>query len=119
MKVLFICYPKCTTCQKAEKWLNDNGIDFEKRDISLDNPKKEELQKWIPLSGEKTRKFFNTSGLIYKNERIKEKLDNMGDEDMIDMLSERGMLVKRPIVIAGNKVLVGFKEEKWKEAFLK
>ena len=114
----FICYPKCTTCQKARKWLDENNIEYEFRDIKLENPSLEELTAWYKLSGLPLRKFFNTSGLLYKSMELKTKLPNMTDEEMLALLATDGMLVKRPLSIGDDFVLVGFKEAEW-EAKLK
>ena len=111
----FICYPKCTTCKKAEKWLNDNGIGYEMRDIKADNPTYDELNDWYNLSGLPLKKFFNTSGLLYKSMNLKEKLPTMSDNEMLKLLSSDGMLVKRPLLIGDDFVLVGFKESEWEE----
>ena len=114
----FICYPKCTTCQKARKWLDENKIEYEFRDIKTDNPSLEELTAWYKLSGLPLRKFFNTSGLLYKSMDLKNKLPAMTDDEMLALLATDGMLVKRPLLISDNFVLVGFKEADW-EAQLK
>ena len=111
--VKFICYPKCTTCQKAEKWLDDNNIEYELRDIKQDNPTFEELCEWYKKSGLDIKKFFNTSGLLYKSMNLKDKLPGMSDEEMLQLLSSDGMLVKRPILVGDDFVLVGFKETDW------
>ena len=111
----FICYPKCTTCQKARKWLDENNIEYEFRDIKLENPSLEELSAWYKLSGLPLRKFFNTSGLLYKSMELKTKLPNMADEEMLSLLATDGMLVKRPLAIGDDFVLVGFKEAEWAE----
>ena len=111
----FICYPKCTTCQKARKWLDENNIEYEFRDIKLENPGLEELTAWYKLSGLPLRKFFNTSGLLYKSMELKTKLPNMTDEEMLALLATDGMLVKRPLAIGDDFVLVGFKEAEWAE----
>ena len=111
----FICYPKCTTCQKAKKWLDDNKIEYELRDIKLDNPTLEELTEWYMKSGLPLKKFFNTSGLLYKSLELKDKLPTMTEEEMLNLLSTDGMLVKRPLLIGQDFVLVGFKEAEWKE----
>ena len=115
---LFLEYPKCSTCQKAKKWLEQNCIDYIDRNIVEMNPTKEELKKWIKLSGVEIKKFFNTSGLKYKELNLKEKLPKISDEEKIDILASNGMLVKRPLLINKNKVLIGFKEKEWEE-FLK
>lgn len=111
----FICYPKCTTCQKARKWLDENNIEYEFRDIKIENPSLEELTAWYKLSGLPLRKFFNTSGLLYKSMELKTKLPNMTDEEMLSLLATDGMLVKRPLAIGDDFVLVGFKEAEWVE----
>ena len=113
MKVLFIEYPKCSTCQKAKKWLEQNNIEFGDRHIVENNPTKDELRKWIKQSGYDIKKFFNTSGMKYKEMNLKEKLPNMTDEEKIVILSTDGMLVKRPLVITDKVILVGFKEKEW------
>lgn len=113
MKVLFIEYPKCSTCQKAKKWLEQNNIEFDDRHIVENNPTKDELRKWINQSGYDIKKFFNTSGMKYKELNLKEKLPNMTDEEKIEVLSTDGMLVKRPLVITDKIILVGFKEKEW------
>ena len=111
----FICYPKCTTCQKARKWLDEKAIEYEFRDIKAENPTLEELTAWYKLSGLPLRKFFNTSGLLYKSMELKTKLPNMTDEEMLALLATDGMLVKRPLAIGDDFVLVGFKEAEWVE----
>ncbi len=111
----FICYPKCSTCQKARKWLDENNIEYEFRDIKTENPSAEELAAWHKLSGLPLRKFFNTSGLLYKSMELKTKLPNMTDGDMLALLATDGMLVKRPLAIGDDFVLVGFKETEWAE----
>ena len=112
--IKFICYPKCTTCQRAKKWLDDNKIEYELRDIKLDNPSLEELTEWYNKSGLPIKKFFNTSGLLYKSLDLKNKLPKMSEEEMLKLLATDGMLVKRPLLIGDNFVIVGFKETKWK-----
>ena len=112
--IKFICYPKCTTCQKAKKWLDDNKIEYELRDIKEDNPTLEELSAWYRSSGLPLKKFFNTSGLLYKSMELKDKLPTMSEEEQLKLLSSDGMLVKRPLVIGDDFVLVGFKESEWK-----
>ena len=109
----FICYPKCTTCQRAKKWLDDNQIEYELRDIKLDNPTLEELTEWYKKSGLPLKKFFNTSGLIYKSLDLKNKLPEMNEDEMLKLLATDGMLVKRPLLIGDDLVLVGFKENEW------
>lgn len=109
----FICYPKCTTCQKAKRWLEDRQITFELRDIKTDNPSYEELDAWYRRSGLPLKKFFNTSGLLYKSMELKDKLPGMTEEEMLRLLAADGMLVKRPLLISDTFVLVGFKETDW------
>ena len=116
--IRFICYPKCTTCQRAKKWLDDNNIEYELRDIKLDNPTLDELVEWYKKSGLPLKKFFNTSGLLYKSLDLKNKLPAMTEDEMLKLLSTDGMLVKRPIIIGADFVLVGFKEADW-DAILK
>ena len=111
----FICYPKCTTCQKARKWLDENNIEYEFRDIKIEKPTLEELTAWYKLSGLPLRKFFNTSGLLYKSMELKTKLPAMTDEEMLALLATDGMLVKRPLAIGDDFVRVGFKEVEWAE----
>ena len=111
----FICYPKCTTCQKAKKWLDDNKIEYELRDIKLKNPTLEELTEWYNKSRLPLKKFFNTSGLLYKSMDLKNKLLDMTEDEMLQLLSTDGMLVKRPILVGNDFVLVGFKEVEWNE----
>ena len=114
----FICYPKCTTCQKAKKWLDDNKIEYELRDIKEKNPSFEELTDWYQISGLPLKKFFNTSGLLYKSMELKDKLPTMSEEEQLKLLATDGMLVKRPLVIGEDFVLVGFKESEWREKFI-
>ncbi len=111
----FVCYPKCTTCQKAKKWLDENGVEYEMRDIKENNPSYEELAAWYGKSGLQLKKFFNTSGLLYKSMDLKDKLPEMSDEEKLSLLSSDGMLVKRPILVGEDFVLVGFKESEWRE----
>ena len=113
--IKFICYPKCTTCQKAKKWLDDNKIEYELRDIKEDNPTLEELAVWYKLGGFPLKKFFNTSGLLYKSMKLKDKLPTMTEEGQLKLLATDGMLVKRPLVIGEDFVLVGSKESEWSE----
>ncbi len=112
----FICYPKCTTCQKAEKWLKSTGVEYEFRNIKEENPTAQQLRDWHKRSGLPLKKFFNTSGLLYRSLELKEKLPQMSEEEMISLLSSDGMLVKRPLLVAKDFVLVGFKEAQWAEA---
>ena len=113
--IKFICYPKCTTCQKAKKWLDDNKIEYELRDIKEDNPSLEELTAWYKMSRLPLKKFFNTSGLLYKSMELKDKLPAMSEDVQLKLLATDGMLVKRPLVIGEDFVLVGFKESEWSE----
>ena len=115
----FICYPKCTTCQKAKKWLDDNGIEYELRDIKTDNPTADELALWHEKSDLQLRKFFNTSGLLYKSMELKDKLPGMSEAEMLNLLATDGMLVKRPLLVGEGFVLVGFKEANWTERLKK
>lgn len=117
MSVLFINYPKCSTCINARKWLEEHKIDFTSRHIVEDNPKKEELKKYVALSGLPVKKFFNTSGVLYRQINLKEKLAKASEDEMLDILSSNGMLVKRPLVIADKGVLIGFKKDQWEEFF--
>lgn len=113
MMLKLICYPKCTTCQKAEKWLDDNAIGYESRDIRLDNPTLDELTEWHKMSGLPLKKLFNTSGLLYKSLGLKNRLPSMSEEEMLKLLATDGMLVKRPLLIGEGFVLVGFQEAEW------
>lgn len=113
MSVLFVCYPKCTTCQKALKWLDAHGVDVTVRDIKQQNPTEEELRDWHRKSGLPLKRFFNTSGLLYKSMGLSKKLPELSEEEQFNLLASDGMLVKRPIVVSGDTVLVGFKEADW------
>ena len=113
--IKFICYPKCTTCQKAKKWLDDSKTEYNLRDIKEDNPTFDELSAWFKMSGLPLKKFFNTSGLLYKSMELKTKLPKMSEEEQLKLLATDGMLVKRPLVIGKDFVLVGFKESEWSE----
>ena len=115
MSKLFINYPKCSTCKKAEKFLKENNIEFINRNIVEENPNAEELALWMEKSGLEPRKFFNTSGVLYREMNLKDKIKTMSKEEMIEILSTNGMLVKRPLLVMDDKVLVGFKEENYKE----
>ena len=115
MKSIFIEYPKCSTCQKAEKWLKENKIEYEKRNIVEEKPTQKELENWIKQSGKEIKKFFNTSGLKYKELNLKEKLPNMTDKEKIKLLASNRMLIKRPLLITNNTVLAGFREQEWNE----
>ena len=114
--MLFIEYPKCTTCQKAKKFLTDNGVEFTARHIKEDNPTYEELKLWYEKSGLPLKRFFNTSGLLYKSMDLKSKLPEMSEDEQLKLLSTDGMLVKRPILITEDKILVGFRENEWLDA---
>lgn len=111
--MLFVCYPKCSTCKKARKWLEENGIAFDERDIKEENPTRKELVKWHKQSGLPLRRFFNTSGMLYRELQLKDKLPNMTEDEMYDLLASDGMLVKRPLLIKDDAVLVGFKQGEW------
>ena len=111
--MLFLCYPRCSTCQKAKKWQEEHNIEFTERNIVEENPSFDELQTWYKQSGLPLKKFFNTSGLVYKEMQLKDKLPSMSEEEQLKLLASNGMLVKRPMVINEDKVLVGFKEAEW------
>ena len=113
MSVLFVEYPKCSTCQKAKKWLDQHGVAYEDRHIKEQNPTEEELKEWYSRSGLPLRKFFNTSGMLYKSLQLKEKLPQMSEEEQLRLLATDGMLVKRPLIVMEDRVLVGFKEAEW------
>ena len=113
--MLFIQYPPCSTCQKAKKWLDEHNISYTNRHIKEDKPSYEELKRWYEKSGLPLKKFFNTSGLLYKSLNLKDKLPTMTDEEQLQLLSTDGMLVKRPIVVTEDAVLVGFKEAQWQQ----
>ncbi len=115
MKNTFIEYPKCTTCKKAKKWLQENKIEAEERNIVTETPTVQELEKWIQKSGQDIKKWFNTSGLKYKELNLKNKLGTMSQKEKIELLASDGMLIKRPLLISDKVILIGFKEEKWKE----
>ena len=112
----FVCYPRCTTCQKAKKWLEEAGVFVAMRDIKVENPTAEELRGWWKASGLPLRKFFNTSGLLYKSMNLKDRLPAMSDEEMLELLAGDGMLVKRPILVGEGFVLVGFRMEEWEQS---
>ena len=113
--VLFVEYPKCSTCQKAKKWLLENQVEFEDRHIVEDNPSKEELKVWYEKSGLPLKRFFNTSGMKYKELKLKDKLPDMTEEEQLELLASDGMLVKRPVLVGDNFDLTGFKEKEWTE----
>ena len=112
--MLFVEYPKCTTCKKAKKFLDENSVLYEDRNIKEENPTVEELKKWHEISGLPLKRFFNTSGLLYKEMKLKDRLSEMSDEEKYELLATDGMLVKRPILVTDSTVFVGFKEEAWK-----
>jgi arsenate reductase len=113
--MFFVEYPKCTTCKRAKSWLDEHGIEYTDRNIKEENPAYDELKEWHKLSGLPLKKFFNTSGMLYRSMELKSKLDNMSEEDQLKLLSSDGMLVKRPIVINDGKVIVGFRSEEWEK----
>lgn len=117
--VLFVEYPKCTTCQKAKKWLEANGISFTDRHIKEDNPTKEELTQWYQRSGLPIKRFVNTSGMLYREMKLKDRIPQMTDDEILELLSSDGMLVKRPILVGEDFVTTGFKEDTWKSIFNK
>ena len=116
--MIFLCYPKCSTCQKAKKYLDEKGIAYTLRDIKLENPTREELAKWHKQSELPLKKFFNTSGLQYRTLELKDRLPQMSEDEMLDLLAQDGMLVKRPLLISEGAVFVGFKEEQWAQLAL-
>ena len=113
--MLLVHYPKCSTCQKAKKWLNEKGVEFEERNIKDENPTKEELKTWHEKSGMPLKKFFNTSGMIYREMQLKDKLPDMTEEEQYELLSTDGMLVKRPILVTDTAVVTGFREKEWEK----
>ena len=113
--IVFFCYPKCSTCQKAKKWLQENSVEFTERDIVKANPTEEELKKFYKKSKKELKKFFNTSGILYREMELKDKLPTMTEEEMLKLLATDGKLVKRPMIVTKDVVLNGFKEEEWKE----
>ena len=115
--MLFVCYPKCTTCKKAKKWLEEQNVEFNERHIAEDNPSYEELKEWHAKSGLPLKKFYNTSGMLYKEMQLKDKIPQMTEEEQLRLLATNGMLVKRPIAVTEEKILVGFKEAEWEEVF--
>lgn len=118
MKMLFVCYPKCSTCMKAKKWLEEKGLEYETRDIKTDNPTADELKEWWEKSGLPLKRFFNTSGNLYKEMKLKDKLPSMTEEEQIALLASDGMLVKRPILVDGANVLTGFRVKDWEEKLI-
>jgi len=119
MEYQFICYPKCTTCLKAKKWLDENGISYQFRDIKLQNPNHSEISAFYKMSGLPLKKFFNTSGKLYKELALKDKLPDMSEEEQLQLLASDGMHVKRPILVGNGKILIGFKEADWTSALKK
>ena len=115
MGVLFLEYPKCSTCKKAKKWLEDNSVEFTDRHIKEENPTAEELSEWHKKSGLPLKKFFNTSGVLYKELKLKDKLPEMSEQEQLELIATDGMLVKRPLIIGDDFVLVGFKEAEWEK----
>lgn len=115
--IKLICYRKCSTCRKAEKYLEELGLDYEWRDIDLDIPSKEELRKWWERSDYDIKRFFNTSGMVYREKKLKDKLPSMTDEEKLELLSTNGMLIKRPLLITDDRVILGFKEKEWEDYF--
>lgn len=115
MSFLFIEYPKCSTCQKAKKWLTENNIDFTDRNIVEQNPTVEELSTWFKQSGLPLKRFFNTSGMLYKEQNLKDKLPTMSEEEQLELLASNGMLVKRPLLIGEDKILIGFRPDDWEK----
>lgn len=115
MSILYLEYPKCSTCKKAKNWLEKNHIVFQQRDIVQQNPTKEELQAWHKKSGMPLKKFFNTSGLVYKELGLKDKLKDMTEQQQYEILATNGMLVKRPIIVTDDTILIGFKEAEWEK----
>lgn len=113
--MLILCYPKCSTCQKAKKWLDEQGVSYTERNIKEENPTFDELKEWYAKSGLPLKKFFNTSGLIYKSMNLKEKLPQMSENEQLELLATDGMLVKRPLVVGDDFVLTGFREKEWNE----
>ena len=115
--MLAVCYPRCSTCRKAVKWLEDNNIEYTYRDIKTDNPTEEELREWHAISGLPLKRFFNTSGMLYKDMHLKDRLPDMSEDEQFRLLASDGLLVKRPIAVSDSKVLVGFREAEWEAAF--
>ena len=115
----FICYPKCTTCKKAQKWLDEHGVEYDFRHIKDENPSEEELREWHAKSGLPLKKFFNTSGMLYKEMKLKDRLPEMSEDEQFKLLASDGLLVKRPIIVTDDVVLTGFKESDWEEKVLR
>ena len=117
MENVFIEYPKCSTCKRAKKWLEENNIEFDERNIIQETPTIKELEEWIKISGVDIKKWFNSSGLKYRELNLKDKLDNMNSQEKIKLLASDGMLIKRPLFISDKKIFIGFKEEEWKKYY--
>ncbi len=113
--MLFVFYPKCSTCQKAKRWLDEHNIEYTERHMAEDNPDYDELKEWYGKSGLPLKRFFNTSGLLYREMKLKDKLPKMSEDEMLKLLATNGMLVKRPLLIDEDRVLVGFRETEWAE----
>ncbi|MBE6488527.1 MAG: arsenate reductase family protein [Methanosphaera stadtmanae] len=116
--MLFIEYPRCSTCRKAKKWLDEHEIEYEDRDIVKDNPQKDELKEWYEKSDLTLKRFFNTSGKVYRELKLKDKLPDMTEDEQLELLATDGMLVKRPIIVSDNYITTGFKEKEWEENLL-
>ena len=116
--MLFVNYPKCSTCRKAKKWLDEQNLEYESKDIVQDNPTSQELRRWWEISGLPLKRFFNTSGMKYRELKLKDKLPDMSEDEQLDLLATDGMLVKRPILVNDDTVLVGFKVKEWEEKLL-
>ena len=116
--MLFVYYPKCSTCRKAKKWLEENNLEFEEKDIVEDNPNVEELKEWYGKSDLPLKRFFNTSGMKYRELKLKDKLPDMSEEEQLELLATDGMLVKRPIIVKDDVVLTGFRQKEWEEKLL-
>lgn len=114
--MLFICYPKCSTCKKAKKWLDEHNVEYTERHIVENNPTYDELKEWFNKSGLPIKRFFNTSGLLYKEMKLKDKLPTMSEDEQLQLLATNGMLMKRPLIVGENIVLTGFKENEWSES---
>ena len=114
--MLFICYPKCSTCKKAKKWLDEHNVEYTERHIVENNPTYDELKEWFNKSGLPIKRFFNTSGLLYKEMKLKDKLPTMSEDEQLQLLATNGMLMNRPLIVGENIVLTGFKESEWSEA---
>lgn len=117
MNILFVCYPGCSTCARARKWMNARAVAYTERNISTERPAREELAEWIKRSGLPLKKFFNTSGQLYRSMGLKDRLADMTEDEQLDLLASDGMLVKRPVLVTEDKVLVGFREEEWSAFF--